>query len=323
LRALQEKVCHYKTSNDEIILDVLYLNQDMYILLLFCTIENQWSLMEWVKGEARGRFQIKNLLSSKGRGTGRGSVSLFSFLDSSFGILAVDELFIWQSFRSKPRRVKLRMTSPEDQLFFDSNPVVFVRAMNDGSLILAHRTVFREAYFFSIAQPGLEGYSFCRRVISLNPLDYRRLLYIASVPCITDIVAHGDSIFLHTPGSFRNWNKYPAEGSVLIQMNKEGGVLSSMILERGRGIFSSDGECIMIKPFDNDSILYFNSLRGDRSLHLNLDDHAEWTPGTRETRFCVSHQRIAAWDSRNFMFSIFHNMPDWCLENKSRSVTAC
>jgi len=323
LRAIQEKICHYRTSSDEIILEAVCLSSDRYILLLYNLKECQWTLMEKAGGLEQGRFHLRNLLPAEAGNSRRRTVSLFSISGSSFGILAADELFIWKNFRSKPRRVKLRMNSPEDLILFESNPVVFVRAMEDESLILAHRTVFSEAYFFSILAQGTDGYTFTGRTMNLNSHDYRHLLYVASVPCIMDILARGDSIYLHSPGSFRNWQKYPAEGSLLVQMNRQGGIIQSRQLETGRGIFSPDGNGIMIKPFESNSILYFDSLEEDLSVKLTLDEHAEWTPGTAETRYCVSDKRIAAWDRTSFILSAFYNMPDWYSDLKTSTMTAC
>jgi hypothetical protein len=322
LRALQKKICQYKAVDDDEIKQVLSLGPDVYILLLYNSSQHVWTLIENFDGMERGKLVLKNLNSGSSESIPCRPVVLFAFTDMSFGILAGEEIHIWDNFRTKPRKEMVRMNSIEDHAFFCSNPVLFIRTMANGSLLMAHKTVFPEAYFFSIAVQRLEGYSFFQRGVSLEAEDYRHLDYIATVPCIMDMIPQEEDIFIHTPGSYRNWQKYPVETSLLIKLNQSGQVLQSRKVENGRGCFSRDGNCLMIKPFENDFLLYFYNLSEDKSVQFSLDENTHWTPGNEETRFIITDKRIAAWDQKNFILSHLYNMPDWFSPFQSRSESA-
>ncbi|QEN06924.1 hypothetical protein EXM22_02535 [Oceanispirochaeta crateris] len=316
---MQKKISLYKTRDEEEIKQILCLNSDVYVLLLYNSAQQLWILVDYKEGQEQGRLILKNLNpGSSDRITNR-PVVLFASTILSFGILAGDEIHLWKTFKSKPIKEKIRMDSQDDRLFFDANPVTFIRSMPNGSLLMAHKSVFSEAYFFSIAVQRLEGYSFSKHPTPLASEDYRHLAHIASVPCILDMLPYGDDFFIHTPGSCRDWLIYPAETSILIKMNQNGQVMKSRVVEKGRGVFSQDGNCLMIKPFENDSMLYFYDLNDEKSAQFTLDENTLWTPGTGDTRYIVTDKRIAAWDSNTLILSALYNMPEWCFTALSSS----
>lgn len=305
MKALQKKVCQYNTADDECLHQVLYLSPGRYLFLL--SSGGEWVLREFSGGSERARLVMKNILNPETSLFTDNKVLLFNPGGGGFAILAGTELLFWSSMGDRPEKSFIRNSGPGN--LQNAYPVQSLRVLPDGGLLLLRRHVFGLSQFYSVAVKRLEGYSVEGKPRELNPLDYRRSAYIATRPCICDILPCGDDLLIHTPGSIRDWNRFEAEASLLIRLNNKGQTVSCTSLEKGWGTFSGDGKFLIINPFGDGKTFYYYDLDSMSSSFYFTDENVKWTPGTGDTRYLYAGNQIVAWNRKTAVLSDHYNAP--------------
>ena len=305
MRALQKKICQYNAADNEQIHQVLYLAPGHYLFLLNCA--GEWVLREFAEGVERARLVMKNIVSHGSSSFTDDKPLLFDPGNGGFAILVGTDILFWNSIGDTPRKSFIK-TGKHDKLSFEY-PVQSLRMMPDGALLLLRRHVFSHSQYYSIAVERLEGYTIGGVPRALNPEDYRASAYIATKPCICDIMPYGEDLLIHTPGSIRNWSRFDAEASLLIRQNRKGQIVSCTVVEKGWGTFTADGKSLVINPFGDEKTFFYYDLESLNSSFYITDDTIRWTPATRDTRYIYAGSQIMAWNLETAMLTEHYNAP--------------
>jgi hypothetical protein len=284
---------------------VLYLSPERYLFLL--NSGGEWILREFSGGSERARLVMKNILAPESSRFTDDKPLLFNPGNGGFAILAGTELLFWSSMGARPVKSFIKNSGPDD--LQSAYPVQSLRVLPDGGLLLLRRHVFGLPQFYSIAVKRLEGYTIEGSPGELNPGDYRCSAYIATRPCICDILPCGDDLLIHTPGSIRDWSRFEAEASLLIRLNRKGQVVSCTSLEKGWGTFSVDGKFLIINPFGDEKTFQYYDLEAMNSSYYITDENVRWTPATGDTRFLYAGHQIVAWNGTTAVLSDHYNAP--------------
>ncbi len=305
MRALQKRICQYNAAEDEQIHQIISISPGCYLFLLSC--KGEWMLKEFTGGLERARLVMKNILPPASSALTDNRPLLFDPGSGGFAILTGRNLLFWDSIGSRPRKSHLKTCSPGS--ICQNYPIQSLQVLPDGSLLLLRRHIFGHSQYYSIAVKRLESYTIEGMPRDLDPEDYRGCSYMASRPCICDMVPWGEDLLIHTPGSIRNWSRFEAETSLLIRQNRKGQVVSCKELERGWGRFSADGRTLIINPFGDDKIFHCYDIESGNSRFYITDENVKWTPGTRDTRYLYTGKQIVAWNRGTAILSELYNAP--------------
>ncbi len=301
MKAVYQQHCFYNAPSHESIEQVVFLGPWRYALLVHNGVD--WSIQEFFDKKVRRNRILKNLFSAKDRGV---KPVLFIPRDGQLALLAGHRIFSWEYPGAKTRKELLYFAREEMKALSISS----VKVMDDGSLLLGYGPSYEESCCYSIASKVKGGYILEQAPRSLNQEELRHLAYIALRPSISDIIPRGRRFFFHTLGTYRNWDRYEPECSILIEKDDKGQILGSRDLHKGLGFFTGSGSYLGVKPFGHESLLYFYSLEEEKSFMFTMDDSVVWSLDSVDTRYSLHGPYLAAWNRQSLILSNFTNSPE-------------